>query len=136
MLRMSKQADYGIVLLSHFVPKGVGRVLTARDLSDESGLPLPTVAKILKRLARGGILESQRGVNGGYRLARSDREVTVACIVEVLEGPIGVVDCIPGVARTCRHEPRCPVTSPLQRLNARVRKTLEGLTLRELVVSS
>ena len=135
MLRISKQADYGIVLLSHFAQKDAGAAWTARNLAGESGLPLPTVAKILKRLTRGGILESQRGVNGGYRLTRSDREITVASIVEALEGPIGVVDCSFGVTRTCLHEPRCPVKSPLQRLNAIVRKTLEGLTLRELVGS-
>ena len=63
------------------------------------------------------------------------REVTVACIVEAFEGPIGVVECIPGVAKACSHEPLCPVKSPLQRLNAIVRKTLENLTLRELVAS-
>ena len=134
MLRISKQADYGIVLLSHFAQKDAGTSLTARDVAGESGLPLPMVAKILKRLGRGGILESKRGVKGGYRLTRSDREVTIASIVEALEGPIGVVDCIPGVNRTCRHEPRCPLKSPLQRLNAIVRKTLESLTLRDLVV--
>jgi Rrf2 family protein len=93
------------------------------------------VAKILKRLARKEILESRRGANGGYRLTRSDREVSIASIVEALEGPIGMVECIPGVSRTCRHEPRCPVKSPLQRLNAILRKTLESLTLRELIVS-
>ncbi len=135
MLRISKQADYGIVLLSHFAQKDAGTSLTAREVAGESGLPLPMVAKILKRLGRGGILESKRGVKGGYRLTRSDREVTIASIVEALEGPIGVVDCIPGLTRTCRHEPRCPVRSPLQRLNAIVRQTLESLTLRELVVS-
>ena len=135
MLRMSKQADYGIVLLSHFAQKGAGTVFSARDRAEEAGLPLPTVGKILKRLAHGGILASQRGVKGGYHLARSDREVTIASIVEALEGPIGVVDCSPGVTRMCRHEPRCPVKSPLRRLNAIVRKTLENLTLRELVVS-
>ena len=135
MLRISKQADYGIVLLSHFARKGAGTSLNAREVAGESGLPLPMVAKILKRLTRGGVLESQRGVNGGYRLTRSDREVTVASIVEALEGPIGVVECIPGVAKACRHEPLCPVKSPLQRLNAIVRQTLENLTLRDLVVS-
>ncbi len=132
MLRMSKQADYGIVLLSHFAQKGAGMFLNARDLADESGLPLPTVRKILKELARGRILESSRGRNGGYCLTRSAQEVTVASIVEALDGPIGVVDC--SVMRTCHHEPRCPVKGPAQRLNALVRATFENLTLAELVV--
>ncbi len=131
MLRMSKQADYGIVLLSHFAQKGMGTFLNARDLADESGLPLPTVRKILKKLAHGRILESRRGVNGGYCLTRSAQEVTIASIVEALDGPIGVVDC--SVMRTCHYEPRCPVKGPAQRLNALVRGTLENLSLRELV---
>ena len=133
MLRMSKQADYGLVLLSHFAQKGAGMFLSARDLADESGLPLPTVRKILKELARGRILESSRGRNGGYCLTRSAQEVTVASIVEALDGPIGVVDC--SVMRTCHHEPRCPVKGPAQRLNALVRATFENLSLGELVVS-
>ena len=135
MLRISKQADYGIVLLSYFAQKELGTTLTARDLSRESNLPLPTVAKILKLLAHGGVLQSHRGVHGGYQLARRAREVTVASIVEVLEGPIGVVECIPGVKKVCLHAPRCPVKGPLHRLNAIVRETLEGLSLRELVTS-
>ncbi len=103
MLRMSKQADYGIVLLFRFAQEGAGMFLNARDLADESGLPLPTVRKILKELARGRILESRRGRFGGYCLTRSAQEVTVASIVEALDGPIGVVDC--SVMRACRHEP-------------------------------
>ena len=71
MLRITKEADYGIVLLSHFAAGGDGSVHTARDLAEQAHLPLPMVGKILKSLARNGLLLSLRGVHGGYRLARS-----------------------------------------------------------------
>lgn len=141
MLRMSKHADYGIVLLSHFAHGGEGNgeappALSARDLAEGSGLPQPTVAKILKQLTRAGILSSQRGANGGYHLTRSAAELTVADILEALEGPIGLVECSAQGPVRCSHERDCPVRRPLQRLNHAVRQTLQNLTLGELVASA
>jgi FeS assembly SUF system regulator len=133
MLRLSKQADYGLVLLSHFAQRESGAILSARDLALETGLPAPMVSKILKALARAGILGSHRGVRGGYSLAHDPESISVARIVQAFDGPIGVTDCSPHVTRTCDHEPRCPVRAPLQRLNAVVRSTLEQVSLRELV---
>ena len=136
MLRLSKQADYGIVLLSYFLtgaPNGGGVVRSARELAEEAGLPLPTVSKVLKGLARGGILASHRGVHGGYTLARPAAEINVAQIVAVLDGEIGVTDCSPLGGRECSHEPNCPVRDPLQRLNAVVRNALGRVSLDDLL---
>jgi Rrf2 family protein len=91
------------------------------------------VAKILKQLARGGLLLSQRGAGGGYSLAKRSREVSVAEILQVMHESVGLVDCSPGVQRTCSHETGCPMKDPLWRLNAVVVRALESLTLRELV---
>ena len=134
MLRLSKQVDYGIVLLSYFARHGTQAVLSARDLADEAALPLPTVGKVLKGLARGGLLESHRGVKGGYTLVRAADEISVASVVQALEGPIHVTDCAPGGERSCEHERHCPVRTPVQRLNAVVRETLSKVTLEELSV--
>ena len=137
MLRMSKNADYGLVLLSELAQTGAregeGTALSARDLAEQTGLPQPTVAKILKRLARAEILVSQRGVHGGYQMTRRAAELSVAAILEALDGPIAMVDCTPDTDRSCDHESCCPVRSPLQRLNGIVRDTLDSVTLGELV---
>ena len=132
MLRLTKQADYGLVLLSHFVAHGREAVHSARDLAAETGLPLPTVGNVLKLLARTGILSSQRGVNGGYALTVEPHQISVADVVQALEGPIGMTDCAPGASRSCEHEPHCMVRTPMQRINAAIRETLSKMTLAEL----
>ncbi len=133
MLRLSKQADYAIVLLSKFARRGEGSLLSARDLSSDTTLPLPTVSKILKALSRADLLESQRGVKGGYSLKQPADRISVADIIQALEGPIAVTDCAPETSRGCEHETRCPVRAPLTRLNHVLKETLEKVTLQELV---
>lgn len=133
MLRMSKQADYGIVLLAHIAREPLQRVHSARDLAGVAGLPLPMAGKILKALARAGLLESRRGAAGGYALARSAERISLAEVVEALEGPIGVTECSPTGLGLCRLEAACPVQAPLQRLSLLVRRSLAGVSLRDLV---
>lgn len=135
MLRFSRQADYGLVLMSHFARRSGSDVLSARDLSVETGLPLPTVGKVLKLLARRGLLQSQRGVHGGYVLARAAGEISVAAVVQALDGPVEMADCVPGAPRTCDHEPRCPMRSPMHRLNAVVLEALSRVSLDDLNAS-
>lgn len=132
MLRLSRQADYGLVLMSHFARHEGASVLSARDLAQETGLPLPTVGKVLKLLGRGGLLNSQRGVNGGYVLARPASEISVVAIVQTLDGPIEMTDCVPGATRTCDHEHHCRMRTPVQRLSAVVHEALSKVSLEEL----
>jgi FeS assembly SUF system regulator len=132
MVRITKLADYAIVLLTRFAREGEGVVLTARGLASESGVPFPTVGKILKALAHGGVLVSHRGVRGGYALARDPAEVTVAQVITALEGPIALTECLGEPAGTCEIELLCPVRSTWERVNSAVRSALEGLTLAEL----
>jgi Rrf2 family protein len=91
------------------------------------------VGKVLKMLARGGLLESRRGSHGGYALALPPDRITIAGIVQVLEGPIGLTDCSPGRDRSCDYEEHCPVRGPVIRLNAVIRQALEDVTLAQIV---
>lgn len=136
MLRISKQIDYGILLLAQCTNGAGPGVHNARDLSTATGLPLPMVSKVLKNLARGGILESLRGVKGGYILARPPAEITVAAIVRALEGPIRLVDCDSEDPEPCRLHDRCQVVSPMRSLAVAVRELLEHVTLEELIKAS
>ena len=96
-----------------------------------AGLPLPMVSKILKALARAGILLSHRGAKGGYSLARPADEISAAEMITALEGPIGLTECTvhPG---QCVQEASCHVREPWQRINAVVRDALRDVTLAEL----
>src|SRR5438552_12430942 len=93
MIRMTRLTDYGIMLLTLFARDAMRPLRSARDLSDQAHLPLPTVSKLLNVLARHNLLEAYRGVKGGFRLARGPEEITVAQIIHALEGPIGVTEC-------------------------------------------
>lgn len=136
MLRITRQSDYGIVLMTHLAA-GRGRsadapVLNARDLAGATNLPLPTVSKILKGLARGGLLVSHRGVKGGYSLARPPREISVEEIIRALEGPIAITECLDHSTDECGIEFCCPVRTNWQRINEAVRDALRDIPLSEM----
>lgn len=130
MIRITKQTDYGIVLLTHLAAHA-DRQYAAPELAAEARLPLPMVSKILKLLARDGLLASHRGVKGGYSLARPAEEISMAEIIAALEGPIAITECI-SVESDCSHEALCPVRSNWQRINLAVRSALEGISLAEM----
>lgn len=130
MLRMTRQADYAIVLLTCVAARQEG--LAARDLAAKVHLPLPMVSKILKTLAREGLLTSQRGAHGGYRLARSAQEISVAEIVTAIEGPIGITECTTESITSCDIAAMCSVKSNWQKINQVVRHALDQVTLEHM----
>lgn len=135
MIRIGKMTDYSIVLLTHFAKAGEAEptsVLNARDLSEVSRLPLPTVSKILKALCKEQILTSIRGTKGGYRLSRLPEEISVAQIIRCIEGPIALTDCSREAASSCDLEGSCPVRSNWQIISASVVKALSNLSLKDM----
>lgn len=128
---MTKQADYGIVLMTRMAAVR-DRLSTASELATEAQLPLPTVSKILKLLGRAELLESHRGVKGGYCLARDAERITVAEIITALDGPIGITECIDDTPGECSQEPFCDLRANWQRINHAIRHALENITLAEM----
>jgi FeS assembly SUF system regulator len=131
MIRLTKQTDYGIVLLTHLA-QDPARHANAPELAAETGLPLPTVSKILKLLARGDLLSSHRGVKGGYCLGRLPSQITVAEVITALEGPIAMTECVEHSPGLCIQEPVCPNRSNWQILNEVVRQALSQVTLADM----
>lgn len=137
MLRMSRITDYGIVLLTHLAadvdePAPAASLANARELAARAALPLPVVSKILKSLTREGLLVSHRGARGGYELARRPEQISVAEIIDALEGPIALTECGTGMHGACVRESRCAVRQPWQQINRELRKTLERVRLSDL----
>lgn len=132
MIRLSKLTDYGILLMTQIVRHPERTLHTARDLAAETQIPLPTVSKILKRLANGGLLVSHRGVKGGYSPARLAAEIAVGQIITVLDGPIGVTEC-GGTPGLCEMEPHCPVSANWRVISGALRQALENVTLSDLI---
>jgi FeS assembly SUF system regulator len=130
MLKLSKLADYATVLMT-LVARSADQVHTGVELAERSGIPAPTVAKLLKALARGGLLQSLRGAHGGYRLARPAAEISVADIIAALEGPIGVTECAshPG---GCTLESCCSTRANWRLINVAIRQALEAVSLAQM----
>jgi FeS assembly SUF system regulator len=130
VIRLSRLTDYGIVLMAHLAGRP-GGTHNAREVAADTQLPAPVVSKILKQLAREGLLVSHRGAKGGYGLARRPDQISAAEIITALEGPIGLTECSvhPG---QCMQEASCHVREPWQRINGVVRQALARVTLEEL----
>jgi len=133
LLRLTKQTDYGIVLLTLFAGGAPERPQSANELARMTNLPQPMVGKILKLLARAGLLESQRGAHGGYRLSREPGEISVAEIIRALEGPIAITQCLEsgGPGRDCSAN--CMLSPNWRRINQALRDALERVSLREMM---
>jgi FeS assembly SUF system regulator len=131
MLRVTKLADYGIVIMTNFAAQG-DRAYNARDIAGVARLPLPVVSKILKSLAKAGLLDSQRGTKGGYRLVHPPQNVTIAAIIRALEGPIAITECTDQVHGDCELEIRCPVRTNWHLINQAIFEALERITLAEM----
>ena len=130
MLKLSKKIDYGLILLSRMCAEPAPA--SAREMAGRYDLPQPMVANILKALAAGGVLVSRRGVQGGYELARPAREISLAEIVEALEGPFSLVDCVAD-SESCRFTRICPTHDPIQVVHHQFQNFMSRLSLAEIV---
>ncbi len=132
MLRLSKLADYGVVLMAELARDPECGSHNARELAELTRLPFPMVGKVLKRLTRDGLLVSQRGIHGGYALARPAEQIPVSKVISALEGPVALTAC--GVAPgSCEHEPSCHVRTPWEYINRAITETLDRVTVADLV---
>jgi FeS assembly SUF system regulator len=130
MIRLSKLADYGTMVMRYMAlePK---ELHTASEIAAAIRLAAPTVSKLLKIMGRKGLLVSQRGSKGGYRLAHRPDRITVAQVVEAVDGPFTVTECTDASCR-CSLEPDCPIQRNWRRINRQLRDVLDGVTVADL----
>lgn len=131
MLRVSRLADYASAVMA-CLARHPGEVLPAIQVGEETRLEPPTVSKLLKQLTRAGLVESFRGANGGYRLARPAQDISLAEIVEALDGPIGLTECSIGNAG-CERRPYCDVARDWQGVGAAIDSALRAVSLADML---
>jgi FeS assembly SUF system regulator len=133
MIRMSKLADYAFIVLTHMLSSPLA-AWAAIDLSEQTTLPAPTVAKLMKLLCKGGIVKAQRGAGGGYRLAREAKAITLADIIEAVDGSIALTDCadVEKNLKKCAVRSLCPMCGEWEKINKNLRKVLEQANLASL----
>ena len=134
MLRISRLTDYATVVMT-CLAASPDEVLSAVQIAECTRLELPTVSKLLKQLGRAGLVESFRGVNGGYRLARPATDINLAEIVEALEGPLGMTECSIAAGQ-CDFESHCSVRGNWQRINQTVGSALQAMSLADMLKPS
>lgn len=130
MLRISRLTDYGTMILA-YLAQDAARRCSASEVAMATHIALPTVQKLLKVLARAGLVDSARGADGGYSLARPADSITAAEIVGVLEGPVAVTECS-AESSECELESLCLVGGAWQKINQAILDALEGITLADL----
>lgn len=130
MLRISKLTDYGTVILAYMAAQP-SHPLAAADVAEHTGIALPTVSKLLKKLQRSGLVCSTRGSHGGYQLARPAAQLTAAQILDALEGPVAITECS-GQHSNCGIESSCRIGHAWQRLNGAIHQALNEVTLAQL----
>jgi FeS assembly SUF system regulator len=128
---MNKLTDYAVLVLTHAARESLPSY-TARDLAAKTHVPLPTVSKILKELHKAGLVSSHRGIKGGYSLSRPAERISVAEVVQALEGPIALTECSGSSTGVCSLEQGCLVRANWRTISAAVRSALEHISLAAL----
>jgi FeS assembly SUF system regulator len=133
MIKLGRLTDYAVTLLTQ-MSGGSDRIWAASDLSERTGLPLPTTSKVLKQLAKSGIVRTKRGATGGYRLVKPAAAVTIAAIVEAMDGPIALTECTDTGDHSCGVEAICPMSGHWNRVNRAIKRALEDVSLADMLV--
>jgi Rrf2 family protein len=135
MLRLSKKADYALMAMKHLALRQDAPSASAREIAEQYDIPVELMAKVLQLLARRGLLTSLQGTRGGYRLARPSSQITVADIIQAIDGPLTVTACSTD-AESCDQYAKCNVRDPLWRIKERIVSALTTCTLQEIATDS
>ena len=134
MLRLSKKADYALMSMKHLAGRHEsGGSSSAREIAESYEIPLELLAKVLQRLVRARLLVSVQGTRGGYRLGRPATSISVADVIQAVDGPVTVTACSPDDHR-CEQYSKCSIRDPLWKIRGRILETLTTVTVADLTV--
>lgn len=139
MLKFSKKADYGLMALQYIASVQFGdvaraRIINTKEIAEEYHIPVELLAKVLQTLAKHGLVESQNGPKGGYLLARHAGAITIAQVLEAIEGPIGITDCYHDKeATSCLQHEHCNIRTPLLKVQDSIYQLLNSVTVEDMM---
>lgn len=139
MLKISKKADYALMALQHiasvqFGDVTPGRLVNTKEIAEEYNIPLELLAKVLQTLAKHGMIESHNGPKGGYLLARRAGQITIGQILESIEGPLGITDCLhEKEGEICMQLEHCNIRTPLLKVQDSIYQLLSNMTLQDMM---
>ena len=135
MLRLSKKADYALMAMKHLALHGDQGSSSAREIAEQYDIPIELMAKVLQRLVRRGLLASHQGTRGGYQLARLPGHISVADVIQAIDGPVTVTACTTEDGR-CDQFAKCNVRDPLWKVRERILAALGDCTIAELATDT
>ena len=128
MLKLTKKADYALMAMKHLAEHSVGTSRSAKDVADAFGIPPEALAKILQRLAKAGLLQSQHGINGGYMLARPASTISAFEVIQAIDGPLFITSCVT-TRGECDQTDRCNIREPLRKVNESIEGVLKRIKI-------
>jgi Rrf2 family protein len=131
MLRLSKKADYALIAMKYLATRRDQASASAREIAEQYDIPIELLAKVLQRLARRGLVTSHQGTRGGYRLARPVAQISVADIIQAIDGPLTVTACSTD-AENCGQYSKCSIRDPLWKIKDRIVSALSTCSLQEI----
>jgi len=134
MLKLTKKADYGLIALCHLAGHKSKISSSAKDIAESYRIPLPLLSKVLQKLVQTGMLVSEQGVNGGYRLARPASEINTLDVIRAIDGPIILTHCFTEHAEPveCSQSELCPVREPLRKVHEGILRLLTNISVADL----
>ena len=135
MLRLSKKSDYALISMKHLATRTDASSSSAREISESYDIPLELLAKVLQRLVRAKLLVSVQGTRGGYRLARHASAISVADVIQAVDGPVTVTACSTDDHK-CEQYSKCSVRDPLWKIKERILVALQTCSITELASES
>ncbi len=134
MFQLSKKVEYGLIAIRYMAMRSVGEVFTAKELAETHGIPYELLAKVLQKLAKGGVIYSQQGVKGGYALTRRPNEITVSSIIQIIEGEKPMIaECYVGGPESCYLFDNCTIRRPLGKIQRSINQVFDKMTVEEIV---
>ncbi len=131
MLRLSKKSDYALMAVKHLATRADGGAASAREISEAHAIPLELLAKVLQRLVRARLLVSVQGTRGGYRLGKPAARISVADVIQAVDGPVTVTACSPD-DHACGQYTTCSIRDPLWKIKNRILEMLTIVSVAEL----
>jgi Rrf2 family protein len=128
LLKLTKKADYALMAMKHLAEHSAQTSRSAKDVADAFGIPPEALAKILQRLAKAGLLQSQHGINGGYTLARPANTISAFEVIQAIDGPLFITSCVT-VRGECDQSDRCNIREPLRKVNESIEAVLKRIKI-------
>jgi FeS assembly SUF system regulator len=131
MLKLSKKADYGLIALKHLAMHNGDGSFSASDIAEVYRISTPLMAKVLQKLAKGGLVAARHGSSGGYTLARHPSQISALDVIKAIDGPLFITSCFTSHGE-CDVHTTCSIREPLRRVNDSILDVLAKVTISQM----